>query len=128
MLRQFGLNLRWLLDRLTRSRLDRSVSEGVKLRLRAVDSPEEAFAVWSAHHKELAKCRFILSHPGRSLSRVPVRGEFGRARVLSLFSGDSAFLLDDEIWRAMRKSQLPKVPVDYIISFDANAASYLPKL
>lgn len=127
-LRQVESRLRSLLSRLTRHHLDRIVSPELKLRLRSVDSPEEAVAVWSAHHKELAKCRFILSQPGLSLSRVPIRREFGRARVLSLFAGGSAFLLDEVIWRQMLKSQSPRIPVDYIISFDANAASYLPKL
>jgi len=45
-----------------------------------------------------------------------------------LFAADSAFLLNDAIWRKMRRSQSPNIPVDYMISFDANAASYLPKL
>jgi len=107
---------------------DKHVSDRLKLRLRSVNSPEEAFEVWSAHHKELAKCRFLISRSGPSVFRMPSGGRVGHARVLSLFAGESLFLLDNDIWRNMRKAQSPRIGVDYIISFDANAASYLPKL
>ena len=90
-----------------------------------IRSGEEALAFWAAYENRLEKSALILGVPGNLGFRVPLRGTLGRnARLLSLFADDGVFVLDKEIYREMFKGHQPQIPLEYVISFDTNTASY----
>ena len=90
-----------------------------------VRSRAEALAFWAAYEDRLEKSALILCVHGSLGFRVPLRGTYGRnARLLSLFADDGIFVLDKTIYREMANEHRAYIPLEYVISFDTNTASY----
>lgn len=94
-------------------------------RIGNADSPDEALAVFLAKAPLLNKCKFILAARGGAVPGFAVNRTFSAgASIRSLFNTAKILVLDADTVREMVKGEAT-YPIDYSISLDTQALSYL---
>lgn len=107
----------------------RTVDLDVQLRLSQAQSPEDAIEAWIDHADELAGYSFVLSNPTRGgRLRWSAKENWGRHGFLrSIFAHSYLWFTNENLLNGIfgEDGKQVKIPVDYSIGFDVNAASHL---
>ena len=100
----------------------------IALALQDVTTPADAFALWPALEESFPGCSLMLASSQAQAFKIPAHRVIRHAHLLSGLAADGIFLLNHRIFREMESGRPVPFPVDYTVSFDTSAASFLRSL